>query len=304
MEFGLATSQKFGLNYQMTIQGAGMDIVIPFPFTIEFDIIRANYSSTNEGNFRIYNLSPIHQNQILFDQYVGQFLPPDVPQILSVTLQAGYGPGPNWPVVFTGNVIRAYSVREGTDFITNIQAFDGGAAYANARSDLTFPEGTLQSDVILTLIKDLKPYGVSAGAVSNSYAYRLQKGGAYSGNTIDILRDITHTNFFVDNLTANALVPGDCIAGDTLFIDAGFGLLNTPMKQQTFIELSMIFEPRLVIGSQVNLQSATAQTYNGVHQVISIQHHGVISGAVAGEAVTVVGLQKGIFSEVQSQVGV
>lgn len=301
---GFKPGTKFGLNYRLTVTGPGVDVVVPYPFTIEFDIIRNNYASANEAKFRVYNLSPKHRDALLFDQYVGQFLPPDVPQILSVTLQAGYGPGPNWPVVFSGNVIRGYSVREGTDFVTNIEAFDGGAAWGNARSDLTYSSGMLQSDVISALIADLKPYGVSEGAISDSYAYRLTKGGAYSGNTLDILRDLTHTNFFIDNLTANALVPGDCLANDIIRIDASFGLLNTPVKQETFIELEMLFEPRLVIGSQVDLQSGTAQTYNGIHQVVSIHHHGVISGAISGAAITTVGLQKGVFTQVQSQVGV
>lgn len=301
--FGNAKN-KFGLNYALTIQGPGVDLVIPMPFTIEFDIVRNNYASANEAKFRVYNLSDTHRNDILFDQYVGQFLPPDVPQILTVTLQAGYGVGPNWPVVFTGNIIRAYSQREGVNMITNIEAFDGGAAFGNARSDINYSAGTLQSSVIASLVADLAPYGVSLGAISNSYAYKLAKGGAYSGNTLDLLRDLTHTNFFIDNLKANAIIPTECLVADILFIDSSFGLLNTPIVQETFIELEMLFEPRLAIGTQVNLQSSTAQTYNGVHQIVSIHHHGVISGAVSGQAVSVVGLQKGVFAPVQAQVGV
>jgi len=296
--------RKFGLNYRLTIQGPGVDLVIEMPFTVEFDISRNNYPSTNEAKIRVYNLSQKHRDQILFDQYVGQFLPPDVPQILFVTLQAGYGPGPNWPVVFTGNIIRAYSVREGVNFITNIEAFDGGAAFGNARSTINYPSGTLQSSVIASLIADLAPYGVSQGAISASYDYKLTKGGAYSGNTIDLLRDLTHTNFFIDNLKANAILPTECLAGDILVIDSSFGLLNTPIKQETFIELDILFEPRLAIGSQVNLESSTAQTYNGIQQVSSIHHHGVISLAVSGEAVTRVGLQKGVFAPVQARLGV
>lgn len=292
---------KFGLNYRLTaqgnFQGVPYELEIQYPLRIDFDIIRHNYASTNTAQIRLYNLSAQHRNMLLHDQY--DFSPEDV---LSVTLQAGYGNGPQWPVIFSGNATRAYSVREGVNFVTVIEAQDGGDAYANATVNTQFPAGTQQRDIIIALIEQLKPYGVSAGSISK-FEGEISKGVAYSGNVLDILRQLTNQNFFIDNLTANALVPGDSTAANVLTIDASAGLLETPIKQQQYLEIKILFEPRLVIGSQINLKSSTAAVYNGVHQVVSLHHKGTISGATSGHCVTILGAQAGVFNAVTAQVG-
>lgn len=292
---------KYGLNYSLLIEDAtGASLTVAYPFTLEFEATRNNYAATNTGQFRIYNLNENHRNFLLHDQY-----DISVNHALYMTLQAGYGPGPNWPVIFKGDVNRGYSLREKNNFVTTLEAFDGGLAYANARSSFQYPAGTTQLAVITALIQDLAPYGVRLGAISAALGGVLQKGGAYSGNTLDILRDLTNGNYFIDNLTMNCLVPGDALATITpLVIDASFGLLETPLKEKQYLEVTMLFEPRVTIGTVVNLQSRTAKTYNGLHQVIGIKHRGTISGAVADRTVTTVSLQSGTFNQITGRVGI
>jgi hypothetical protein len=80
-----------------------------------------------------------------------------------------------------------------------------------------------------TLINDLVPYGVSKGIVSAAIASgNLSKGQSYSGNTIDLLRELSNNNFFVDNLKANILSATDAIGGNEVTINAASGLLGTP----------------------------------------------------------------------------
>lgn len=288
---------KYDRKYKLTLQGVGLDLTIALPFTIDFDIQRNNYSSVNYASIRIYNLSQIHRNQIIHDQY--DYSPFN---ILKVTLQAGYGDGPQWPVIFSGNATRAWSVRQGVDFITTIQAFDGGDAYQNAVSNIQVPAGTAQRDVMLALLGDLLPYGVSIGAVSE-FDGSLAKGASYSGNTISLVRELSNGNLFIDNLRANILKPGDVIAGEILTINAQSGLLGTPVKEQQFLLLEMLFEPRVAVGTQVLLQAATAETYNGYHEVVGTQHRGTISAAVCGDAITFLQLRAGTFDEITSQAG-
>lgn len=290
---------KFNRNYILTIDAPSFStpIVIALPFTMEFDIERNSYSSTNFASIKIYNLSKQHRNQIIHDQW-----DPSVEHTLYITLQAGYGVGPQFPIVFKGNATRAWSVRQGVDFITTIEAADGGTAFTNAVSNHTFGTNTPISQILTTLVNDLLPYGVSQGAVSN-YLGTLAKGGAYSGSTIELLTTLSNGNFFIDNLIANVLLSTDAIGGSNVVLNSSSGLLGTPIKETQWLLVDMLFEPRLAIGTLIQLDSLTASNYNGPHAVKSIRHHGMISPAVCGDAITSVGLYAGVFNEVLSKAG-
>lgn len=291
---------KFGRNYIMTIQSSRFSppIVIGLPFTIDFTVTRNSYSSSNDARITLYNLSEYHRNLLRQDQW-----DKSVSATLNITLQAGYGSGPQYPIIFQGNTTRAYSVRQGVNYLTILDAFDGGKAYQNAISNLQFTAGQSIASVYSALINDLLPYGISKGAVS-TYLGNLAKGVSFSGNTMDILRDLTNSNFFVDNLKANILQQGDAIGGNTVTINAASGLLGTPIKENQWLSFDIIFEPRIVIGTVINIDSLTAvNTYNGIHKVVSVQHRGTISAAVAGNCITSLGVEAGIFQEVLQNAG-
>lgn len=146
--------QKFNREYILQIDGPSLpnSIVVKLPFTIEFDIERNKYTSVNRGTVKIYNLAKVHRDLIIHDQWDQAV---DSPQTLFVTLQAGYGNGPNYPIILKGNATRAYSYRQGVNFITQIDVFDGGLAYDNALSNHSFGANTPVAQVINTLISDL-----------------------------------------------------------------------------------------------------------------------------------------------------
>lgn len=292
---------KFGRNYSLTATSLKFALPIQFgsPFTLEFDITRSSYSSSNVAQLRLYNLSSYYRNLLTHDQN-----DPAQSTAIQVTLNAGYGPGPYWPIVFKGNTTRAYSVRQGVNFITVLECFDGGLAYANAYTTRQFSAGQDILQVYDALISDLAPFGVSTGAVS-TYLGTLARGVSFSGNTIDILRELSNGNFFIDNLAANVLSQSDAIGGDSVVINAASGLLGTPIKENQILRFSILFEPRIVIGTLVNLQSITASNvYNGPHKVVSVHHRGMISAAVSGDAITELEVQSGIFNTIMSEAGI
>lgn len=246
------------------------------PFTIEFDITRNTLTSANICQIRIYNLSEKNRNQIRFN--VNEYF-----TFRSVRLRAGYGT--NLPTIFSGNISQAWSVREGVNFITQIECFDGGFAFNNGSTNTTFPAGTQQSTVISTLAESL-PH-LSLGAVG-SYPGQLSRGNTYSGATVDILRELTGEGFFVDVGKANALGTNEYISnvGGTLTIDAQSGLLGTPILEQTIVKFDMIFEPELHVAQRIFLNSLTEKNFNGYYKVTAVKHRGMISAAVCGEVIT------------------
>src|ERR1017187_1050595 len=96
---------KFGRNYILTVETQNNDLlIIQPPFTVEFDITRNTLTSANVCSIRIYNLSQNNRNKIRFNIM-------DTGDFRSVQLQAGYGT--NLPIIFSGNITQAWSVREG-----------------------------------------------------------------------------------------------------------------------------------------------------------------------------------------------
>ncbi len=268
---------KFGRNYILEVQTQnGSILTVTLPFTIEFDITRNTLTSANVCQVRIFNLSQKNRNQIRFNvSNYGQFR--------LIRLRAGYGS--NLPVIFTGNISQAWSVREGVNFITQIECYDGGFAFANGLTSAQFPAGTSQKDIIANLAGSLP--NVSVGAIGN-YTGSLSRGNSYSGSTTDILREITGSGFFIDNGKANALQTNEYIddGSGVATINSQSGLLGTPVLEQTIVKFDMIFEPTLTVGEKIILDSITEQNFNGAYKVTAVKHRGMISEAVCGEVIT------------------
>lgn len=278
-------SFKFNRNYILSAQTQNDEIlVIQPPFTVEFDITRNTLTSANVCSIRIYNLSLNNRNALRKDVM-------DYNNFKSVQLQAGYGT--NMPVIFSGNITQCWSVREGVNFITAIECFDGGFAFDNAQTNIVIPEGTSQETMFQTLIGQLP--NVSLGAIGN-FPGSLSRGAALSGSTTDLLRDLSGGAFFIDKGRAHILGNSECLEGEMLLINSQSGLLGTPVLERTTLNFDMIFEPRLTVCQLIQLQTDTAANFNGFYKIISLKHRGMISPAVCGDAITTVGLWYGTSS--------
>jgi hypothetical protein len=299
----MANTTKYQRAYSLRVTTkSGLDITIKLPFTVQFDIERHNYASANRAEIRIYNLSKIHRAAIQMDQWILGYM--------NVSFHAGYGEGPQWPLIFSGNAHRAYSYRQGVDFITVIEAFDGGNGIREAYTAFSAPADTPMNSILSQMANDLAPYGVSVGAISD-FPGTVPRGQAFSGNTMQLLSELSNNNAFIDSSALNILKAGDVIAREALLINSATGLLGTPIKEQTYILLETLFEPRVAVGTLVQVQSTTftpsleavKKPYDGTHEVSSVHHKGTISAAVAGEAITSLGLRAGVFQGVLSQAG-
>lgn len=268
---------KFGRNYRLRVQtdDAGGFVTISLPFTIEFDITRNILTSANVCQIRVINLSLINRNLIRLNGY-------DTGSFRAIELLAGYGD--NLSRIFSGNISVAWSVREGTNFITQIECFDGGFDFVNGTTSTQFTANTAQQSVIAFLMKSLPT--TKFGAVGN-YPGNLARGNTYNGNTVNLLTELTGGGFFIDDGKAYALGTNEYIADlPAITISPQSGLIGTPVREQSFMRFEMIFEPSLSPGQQVILESFTENNFNGTYKVVNVKHRGMISEAVCGSVTT------------------
>ena len=252
-------------------------IEVTSPLTIDFDITRNTFASANNATFRIHNLAPTTRDKIFQDKY-------NIYRYCFVDFYAGYGD--QLSLLFTGKVMQAYSEKQGTEIITEIQAMDNDIIQSYSMH--TFEAGTSKTDVVKTLASDMP--NVKLGAVGNQNGV-LANRLITDDLTFVAINKVTGNSAFIDLNKLHVLGNNEVLKDVEIYkIDSDTGLLGTPKRRDAQVEVDMIFEPRIVVGQLVEIESSTASIFDGQFKVIGIHHAGTISGAVAGEARTTVNL--------------
>jgi hypothetical protein len=270
----LQINPAYLLNVEKQLRG--QYVTVRLPFTVDFEIDASNFGGANFGSFRIYNLGQDNRSQIRFDLgNVGQFR--------RVIFQAGYEN--DIVTIFDGNITSAWSVRQGVDFITQVDCLDGGFAFANSQSNRgPYKVGTPKQVIINDLLSDLNEIQFGAIALTPGSILKEQ---SYVGRTTDLLNTLTENKFTINNGKSYILGPDDTIDASVQVINARSGLLGTPVLQNTLVSVEMLFNPKIFMFQKVRLESLTADTnFNTFYKVIGLKHRGVISGTVGGPIIT------------------
>lgn len=288
-------SNKFLRNYKLvytapaTETEEAIELTIKFPLTCEFDINRNTSSQANTATFRIYNLAPKTREKIFQDRY-------NINRQCFVDFYAGYGD--ELTLIFTGRVQQAYSQEETPNIITEIQAFDNDII--QSYSIHKFAAGTEKKEVAKALINDFP--NLKIGAIGNLEG-TLTNSLIVDDKTFVALNKLTGNHVVIDLNQVNILQNNEVLADVSIpKITSETGLLGTPRRRDTNVEADLIFEPKMVVGQLVEIESRTAPIFNGQFKVIGIHHTGTISGAVAGEARTTLNLYIGALIPNSNQI--
>lgn len=299
---------KLHRKYILTVQinDSGDTITVTDPITIEIDIRRNTFSSAGTGVFRIYNLNPRHRLMLIHELY-------DYVHYRQIVLQAGYADQKKLPVIFQGNVIQAYSWRERTNFVTEIQCYSGIYAIKNSKLQTTLDAGYDTRRAMLAVVQNMSRNNVSLGKIGNFSTDPNPRGITLSGDAWQTLQDMAgqDAQVYIDNEKVYVLQKDEYSPTQKQFlITSTTGLLETPRRNQNHLDIRILFQPQINIGDLVNIESgsldiglSTAETrvransqaiYNGVRAVIGVNHTGIISGAFSGRMETIVNAWAGI----------
>lgn len=277
---------KFNPKYTLKVEGnGGQNVVIELPYTVEFHIDRSNLASSQTATFTIYNLGKERRNLLQKDQS-------NAGELRSIQFSAGYD-DIGRPLCFNGTVMSAYSERRPKDFVTVIEAFDGGYAMANGLSNFTIGSGASFKEILETLASPVNFPSVTGRPIIGNFPGRTTRGSTYVGNTWNYISQLARGLAYVDNGRLNVLNPNEVISPNIPLINSSSGLLTSPKRSGALIEFEMVFEPRLVVGQIVALQSIGNDIFNGSYKVTGFVHSGTISDVVAGTNRTQVTLWKG-----------
>lgn len=289
-------------------EGKGELVIRPF-FTIKFTIDRGVYASMNKMSLDIYNLGKTTREKIYYDGVLHAAVNK------KIVLYAGYSDADfskfnssvitnnirnsinGLPLVFCGRFTRAYSYRQGSDFITHIEAFD--LPQKNEVDISTeFDEGTTQKEMMAFLANEL---GLNKENViiDKEFQFKLTRKKTFSNATAwDTVEEMVNSvnNIIKQKKGDNAPLfrlyydyPNLIILRDDRYLENGYtyissdtGLLSTPIREGAKITFKTLFEPMFRCGGYVNLNSRTTQSgINGILKVIGYKHQGTISPVVS-----------------------
>lgn len=274
-------AKKFLRRYVLRVQTlTGETLQIETPLSVDFNISRQNLVAPNTGNFTIYNLGSVNRAKIYKDVF-------DTETFLAVEFWAGYGYGGDSSFLarcFYGGIKQAYSYRDGGNFKTVIEASDGLVAASTGFISQTFSKNQTQKDIIQQIISTMPTIGNTT--IGNSFDDSPVRPVVLFGNQFEILDLMTEKKFYVDSQDAYVLDKQEIVSGFINTIDDQVGILDTPKKSQSWVEVGVLFEPRFVPSQGVELQSKVMPIYNGLYKITGISHSGMISDSVAGTCKT------------------
>lgn len=288
-------SLKWLRNYRLKVQSIedGVDIVIESPITLQFSVVRNRMASLNTANFVIYNLARETYKDIFQDRFGyyqginGQLA------YRRVTLEVGYGG--EYFEIFRGNLFQSRTQRQGSNLVTMIDARDGGFDTATTKTFQTYAGGSVRG-LLQNLMADMPNLTVGAiGQVDGE----LKRPVTINSNTWEAIKLYSNGTVFVDLEKIYVLQPNEVWVtnenetfetGLAPVISSATGLLGVPRKEDAYITVDTLLEPRILMGQFAKLESDILPVFNGVYSVVSVKHEGTISGAVGGECKSTFGL--------------
>jgi hypothetical protein len=273
---------KWLRTYEIRIKTAnGQEFTISPPISATFDTDIAIGSSVNNCNVTLYNLSPETRNYLYKDKYSNNLY-------WQMSILAGYGESELYEI-FRGNILQCYSYKKNTEWITQIEAYDGSYQIANGFVSETVSAGTSIKDALGRIIKTMPQ--MLMGVLGTPAQGTMERGQTFVGSSYDQAQGLVNGNGFIDQESFNVLGPTEAIKDD-VFDLSGEDFYETPRRRDTWLELSTLFSPYLRIGRICNIKSAE-KVYNGQYKIYSVKHNVTISQASCGDASTLIGLYAG-----------
>lgn len=270
---------KFQCHYKLTLQwfeeDQPMQAVITDPISIQFDISKALFQSTNVAKIVVFNMDgevreSIYQDRLVFDKAKTKML----------TLEAGYGD--NLTLICLGYIQECYSERQGTDFITTIEVLDPDIL--SQYTSVTFEAGTTFEEAYKYLASQFP--NLQQGE-RGELVGEFQTSATFEGNSFVAINKLTGGHTFIDNGVLNTLNDNETLTNyGAYLIESDTGLLETPKRREAILEINMIFEPTLRLGQMVEIKSETQSRFDGQYKINGITHRCTISSAEAGNRTT------------------
>ncbi len=281
MSFNFNNNQFLARKFEINISTPeGQLVTISNPFTVKFNIKRNTLASTNSCTLTINNLGPETRSLLFKDRFT-------FTEYWQMSILAGYN---TRKLVFLGNVLECYSYKSGTEWITEITAFDGLYGVQNGFISETINKGATYQQLIAKVLSTIPL--VSRGVIGDpAEADAPKRGTVMVGRSAEIMDKLTGGRYFIDNETMNVISRDEYIGEGILELTSSI-LLETPKRQDALMSCKTLFFPEANIANGVRVTSLQSE-YDGLYKIIGLDHTVTISGSEGGTAITTLELDAG-----------
>ncbi|WP_186010908.1 phage protein [Burkholderia gladioli] len=227
--------------------GEGLDLS-DLRFT--FDVRRGDSETPNSARIRVFNLSKDTANRIA-DEY------------LRVILYAGYHGTSG--VIFDGQLIQARQGRYSqTDTTLDLTCADGDRAYNFSFVNQTLAAGATDADVVAAALRSMGEFGVRGGYIPEITGNAYPRGRVLMGQTREILRCTARDldmNWSIQDGALTLLPRTSFLPGEIQVVTSRTGMIGLPTQMQNYILVNMLLNPRVRIGSVIELENDSIQRF-------------------------------------------
>jgi len=184
-----------------------------------FSIQKGATKSPNQCTVKIWNAAPETRALI---EVIGNVL----------ILKAGYSEDIGATTIFSGNVTRTLTVREGPDWITELELQDGFMEFRDAKVSLAFGKGATVSQVLSAISKK---FGLPVRTLPADVAKKTYPSGfAFVGRVRDAMDKACENGgleWSIQNREIQIIKKGGVFKQKAYLLSPDTGLLGSPMQE-------------------------------------------------------------------------
>lgn len=274
--------KQYGRRWQVELINDEGALIVD-KLRVGFEVDKTISEKPNPAIVRIWNLNRDNINKLLSNEFK------------RLVLSVGYQ---ELRPIFSGDITKIKVIRDGVDFILEVECGDGFKDYTSARSSVTLKAGATDEDVLKELQKTMP--GVRKGTVDVPNKRKLTRGKVLSGDTRTILKKIAANNNADWSIQDGELVflPRDKVLdSEAVLLSQDTGLIGTPEQTDDGLELTCLLNPLIQIGGLVRLESIL-EFFNGEYKIVKLVHSGNSMDSEWHSKMTVVG---GKFQKVEKK---
>jgi hypothetical protein len=242
---------------QMYMRGAFIEVLgIRFAGRIHFTVEKTSEGNPNSAKISLYNLAKETRDRLEQATGIDSANPTGVPVLLAVGYGEDIGP------LFTSNIDKIVSERQGPDIITHLDTAEGRGHF-NTEVQASF-DGPVSGDTLMGIFAG--QMGLSEGSVDHDglAGLNFQNGFSYAGPGSKALDNITKSSgheWSIQNGTLQVLPENGCTNEDTVLLRKDTGLIGVPSRsidnanRSTFLAVSLL-NRLLDPGRKIRVESA------------------------------------------------
>lgn len=237
---------------------------------VQFSIAKHIISTTTPTIISVYNLGPGIRGALQNSH-------------AQIVINAGWA-NTGLLSVFKGSLMAAVSHRDGADIVTDMFCMVGVGALARTTISEAFGPKYELSKMLMDIAKTLPNIYVDSKLINVKNVFLGSQGYSYAGSASDLLDKLSRVHGFswwINDGRFYALDDNRTINEGNIVISANNGflmraepMLTTPWQKQSGTTIESLFNPNIIPGSSVVLDTKINPQLNGTFKVHSMEHVG------------------------------